>query len=218
MIYPNKIHHCLWLLLLTFLSMCVVLFPLLALQSLQIITLDSNVLLFLMSMLSVIASYLLVRFFNRKNENPFVLFENNSEITTKNLLKVLLVALGCAILMQLGNMLIHIGNTDDNIGWLYVLNAIVVGPIAEEMIFRGIFLRGLLQRYSPVVSIVLVSIVFALIHDAPTTTEYLWRITYAFLIGILLGYIYYRKRCLTLNMVTHCATNLFSLIIGYTLL
>lgn len=211
--YPNKISHCLWLLLLTFLSMCVVLFPLLVMQSRQIITIDSDALLLMMSVFSVFVSYLLVKFFNRKKDAPFLLFENNGVITTNILIKALLVALMCAILMHVGNILVSKNIDDANMGWLYLLSAIIVGPIAEEMLFRGIFLRGLLQRYSPTVTILMVSIAFALIHGAPALSEYLWRITYAFFTGFVLGCIYYRKRCLLLNIITHSAVNLFSTVI-----
>lgn len=212
--YPSKISHCLWFLLLAFLSMCVVLFPLLALQSRQIITIDSNVLLLLVSILSVFVSYLLVRFFNRKADHPITLFENNCVITLKILTKVLSVSFACAILIQLGNMVVHSDVPATKVGWLYIFSAVVVGPIAEEMLFRGIFLRGLLQRYSPTAAIFMVSIAFALIHGAPSIGEYLWNVSYALIIGVVLGYLYYFKRSLLLNVLTHSAINLFSLVIS----
>ncbi len=45
-----------------------------------------------------------------------------------------------------------------------VLTLCLFGPLAEEMFFRGLLFRGLVQRYSPFLSMVIVALLFSAIH------------------------------------------------------
>lgn len=92
----------------------------------------------------------------------------------------------------------------------------ILAPIFEEWLCRGEILRGLLnyQRKdggrgtSPILAILISSVVFALIHMNP------WQAVPAFLMGCLFGYVYWRTGSLKLTMLMHFTNNTFSLIIS----
>jgi len=86
---------------------------------------------------------------------------------------------------------------------------VIAAPILEEFIFRGIILDGLLKRYSPLKSIIFSSILFGIIHLNP------WQFVSAFSFGIIAGWVYYKTANLTLPILMHFATNLFSIIAGH---
>lgn len=47
------------------------------------------------------------------------------------------------------------------------ISMVIAAPILEELIFRGIILKGLLKNYSPLKSILISSLLFGLIHLNP---------------------------------------------------
>lgn len=84
------------------------------------------------------------------------------------------------------------------------LTAVIVAPILEEMIFRGIILEGFLRNYSPVKSILLVSLLFGLAHLN------IWQFIGAFIIGAFISWIYWKTRNLLLSIAVHMLNNLIS--------
>ena len=79
---------------------------------------------------------------------------------------------------------------------------VIAAPIIEELIFRGIILNGLLQRYSPIKSIILSSILFGIVHLNP------WQFVGALIIGMFSGWVYYRTKKLSLSILIHLVNNL----------
>jgi len=76
-------------------------------------------------------------------------------------------------------------------------------PIVEELAFRGLVFAGLRKRgFSPLVTIVLSALVFALFHFEPA------RILVVAGIGLVLGYLRWRTGSLGAGMVAHGVTNL----------
>lgn len=52
-------------------------------------------------------------------------------------------------------------------GWLGIICISVLGPVLEEMLFRGAITKVLLQRYSPVKAIILSALIFGIFHINP---------------------------------------------------
>jgi hypothetical protein len=95
-------------------------------------------------------------------------------------------------------------------GLFGLITLVVAAPILEELIFRGIVLEGLLKRYSPIKSILISALFFGLIHLNP------WQLISAFVIGIVMGWVYYRTRNLLLPIFLHFVNNLtFTLLSKY---
>ncbi len=86
-----------------------------------------------------------------------------------------------------------------------IITAVVLAPILEEIIFRGIVLDGLLKNYSPPKAIIISSLVFAAIHLNP------WQFVSAFIGGLFIGWVYYRTRNLAYAIIIHAANNFFAL-------
>ena len=85
--------------------------------------------------------------------------------------------------------------------WGYV-SVGLLAPLAEELVFRGAILRALLRWCSkPWVGIVLSALLFAVAHMTPA------QLPHAFLIGLLLGWMYYRTDSIIPGIVYHWINN-----------
>lgn len=97
----------------------------------------------------------------------------------------------------------------------------IMAPFCEEWLCRGMVLRGLLntpikhkdgtvsEGMKPVWAIVISAAFFALIHLNP------WQAIPAFLIGCLLGYVYYKTGSLKLTMLMHFTNNTFAVVMSH---
>jgi membrane protease YdiL (CAAX protease family) len=82
----------------------------------------------------------------------------------------------------------------------------IAAPALEELVFRGIVLRGLLKNYAPWVAISQSALLFGLVHLNPALT------VAAGFIGLLLGWLYYRTQSLWLCMAMHSLHNFLAFI------
>lgn len=89
--------------------------------------------------------------------------------------------------------------------WVMVIALAIVPPISEELIMRGTLLECW-RRYSPVGALVLTSVLFGLLHAAPSSL-----LIYMGL-GLLLGSVYLITRNYWLCMIIHLINNLVSVI------
>lgn len=93
-------------------------------------------------------------------------------------------------------------------GWGGILAIAVVGPILEELLFRGAITKALLRQYSPAKAIFISALVFGIFHINPV------QIVPAFLIGILLAWVYYKTASLIPCILMHILNNSISVYIG----
>lgn len=78
----------------------------------------------------------------------------------------------------------------------------VVAPLVEEMVFRGAILRVLLSRFkSHWLAIFVSALLFMLVHGNPA------QMPHALLLGILLGWLYYRTDSIFPGVVVHWVNN-----------
>jgi membrane protease YdiL (CAAX protease family) len=96
----------------------------------------------------------------------------------------------------------------------FLLGALFFAPILEEFLFRGFILKGLLITYSFTKAIVFSAIIFALVHVNLVNINFL-KVVNAFIIGLYLGWIYYKTNSLILTISLHFISNLFGLAIDY---
>lgn len=122
-------------------------------------------------------------------------------LTTLALLFGIIVPLGSLIPLSdtIKKMLLEFG---EQTGILAFITMVIAAPVAEELIFRGIILDGLLRKYTPLKSILISSLIFGLVHLNP------WQFVAGFTIGIFAGWVYYHTRNLTACIVIHAAANL----------
>ncbi|MCK4750969.1 MAG: CPBP family intramembrane metalloprotease [Bacteroidales bacterium] len=85
----------------------------------------------------------------------------------------------------------------------------ILGPVLEELLFRGIILDGFLKRYKPAKAIFWSAFLFGLFHLNP------WQFIPGFLIGILLAWIYFKTRSLIPVILVHLVNNSLSYFVIY---
>ena len=84
---------------------------------------------------------------------------------------------------------------------LLVITTVIVGPIAEELTFRGLVQRRARIWLKPWTSIAISSLIFGLAHMNVI------QLIYAFGIGLLLGYLYEKSGNLIAPILAHMAAN-----------
>ncbi len=89
----------------------------------------------------------------------------------------------------------------------------IMAPFFEEWLCRGEILRGLLNfkrtdgsSMKPIWAIIISAAFFALIHANP------WQAVPAFIIGLILGFVYYKTGSLLLTMLMHSCNNTMALV------
>ncbi len=90
-----------------------------------------------------------------------------------------------------------------------VFAIVVIAPLFEEILFRGIVFDQLSQIMRPWAAIFLQAILFGVAHAV------LFQSIFAFVIGILLGIVYYKTRNILTCALCHSAFNL-SVVFSYT--
>jgi membrane protease YdiL (CAAX protease family) len=90
-------------------------------------------------------------------------------------------------------------------GWGGILAIVLVGPLFEEVLFRGAITDILLHRCSsPRRAILYSALIFGICHINPA------QIVPAFLVGLLLSWVYYRTKSLTVCVLMHISNNALS--------
>ena len=84
---------------------------------------------------------------------------------------------------------------------LGVISIVVMAPIVEELLFRGILFGSFASSFSYKIAMVLSAAIFTLGHYSISWPS-------VFIIGVLLAWIYWRTDNLAVTMVIHCTINL----------
>ncbi len=82
-----------------------------------------------------------------------------------------------------------------------ILAVIVLAPLAEELLFRGLILNRLKKSVSPALAIVLSALAFAIFHGN------LYQGVYTFVFGLAAGYVVHRFSSLWYGVLMHFALN-----------
>lgn len=85
--------------------------------------------------------------------------------------------------------------------WGAILKVVIIAPIIEELIFRGIIMHGLMRNYPKLIAIFFSGLLFALFHLNP------WQFPATFLLGLLLGWIMIRTRNIFACIIGHAINN-----------
>ena len=87
-----------------------------------------------------------------------------------------------------------------------VIAVAIVGPILEELLFRGVVYNRIKDMFNPVVAIISSAIIFGIFH-----MNWVQGI-YASTLGILLAYLYYKYKTIYASIIMHMTCNTISLI------
>jgi len=95
-----------------------------------------------------------------------------------------------------------------------VLSAMIVAPILEEVLFRGLLLRWLLVRFRWQGAILLQAALFCAVHFAVLTPGDWIRPLQLFLSGCVFGYLFLRTQNLWVPIIVHCVWNISPFLLG----
>lgn len=99
-----------------------------------------------------------------------------------------------------------LNNMGANGGWSVLMLAILA-PVLEEILFRGILLEAVREKYSSGRAIVVSALMFGVIHIIPQ------QVVNAFVIGLILGFIYVRTDSLWPVIIIHALNNAMAYVI-----
>jgi uncharacterized protein len=86
--------------------------------------------------------------------------------------------------------------------WVGILRVVILAPVVEELIFRGVIFSSFQRIYPAFWVIFFSALLFALFHLNP------WQLGPTFLLGLLLGYVRLKTGSLLAAMLTHALHNL----------
>lgn len=92
--------------------------------------------------------------------------------------------------------------------WAAFLAFVVLGPLTEELLFRGVILQGFLRNYSRRKAITVSALLFALFHLNP------WQFPVTFLLGVVLGWSFAVTGSLLPCLFGHALANSLPLLIS----
>ncbi|MGK0467682.1 lysostaphin resistance A-like protein [Clostridium sp.] len=88
---------------------------------------------------------------------------------------------------------------------ILILSILVVAPIYEEIIFRGILLKGMANKINSNIALVISALFFAVVHfNVPQGIN-------AFLLGLIIGSIYLKSNSIYLGIFTHFVNNFLAI-------
>jgi membrane protease YdiL (CAAX protease family) len=82
-----------------------------------------------------------------------------------------------------------------------IISLTIAAPILEEILCRGIVLKGLLKNYPPHKAILISAIFFGAIHMNP------WQALPAFFGGLFIGWVFYKTQSIIPGMIIHATIN-----------
>ena len=123
------------------------------------------------------------------------------------------MAVGYTILILLGEIKFIEFNYDlKNIILLFLL--FIAVSVAEETYVRGYVLKNLLQSFNPIISLIISSAIFSLLHFFNPNVNYI-ALTELFIAGILLGVSYVYTKNLWFPIALHLSWNFFQVMFGF---
>jgi uncharacterized protein len=128
------------------------------------------------------------------------------------------LALGTVVGLQHGSRLSHFAIPRDLATWL---NAILSAPIAEEVLFRGLVFRVLLERLAVWSALAVSALLFALIHlpywwlsGAASPADLVLRLGSIFAYGVFFALLYRWSGSLYAPLICHVLNNLVTVSMG----
>lgn len=167
---------------------------------------------------SIISLYLVYKWINRKYTLDYREFISINHFKISHILPTTISGVGLTIILSelinrlkavfpLGEFWINIikeFNYSPTIWKLFIM-VVIVAPIVEEVLFRGIILKGYLTHYSTKKALIVSAIFFGIVHLNP------YQIVATFFAGIFIGWLYIRTKSLMLCIFAHSLNNLISI-------
>ncbi|SDE17760.1 CPBP family intramembrane glutamic endopeptidase [Riemerella columbipharyngis] len=120
---------------------------------------------------------------------------------------VALIPTNKGILKDWYNAMVQAINVLQQKEYILILVTVILAPILEEILFRGIVMKGLINRgINPKSAILMSALAFGITHANP------WQSAGAFLMGLALGLVYYKTESIYASILLHSFNNLISVL------
>ena len=166
---------------------------------------------------SAIITFVLYFIILRKKENNLIKRCKFHKINLVSILKIVGIAIAlssfsCAMVSLLQSKFKSYSTVSNSIGSAYgsilaMLCLIVLVPIFEEILFRGLIFNELRKVCNKYMALIIQALIFAIFHGNPL------QMIYTFALGIVLGTVYMWSDSLWSNIICHITYNLFGTII-----
>ena len=107
---------------------------------------------------------------------------------------------------QIAEVFQNLFGTRENF-WGALLAAVIVAPLTEELLFRGLMLRGFLNNYSVRKALIVSALFFGVFHVFP------WQITGAAVLGVIFAWWFVKTRSLIPCLFGHALNNALPIIL-----
>lgn len=97
-------------------------------------------------------------------------------------------------------------NTENSF-WSSIISTAILAPIVEEILFRGLILRGFLKHYSVTKAIILSSLLVAIMYMNP------WQFLIVFTLGLFMGWCFIKVKSITFCILVHMLFNSLGFIV-----
>lgn len=167
----------------------------------------------------LIPFFLVIWAFRSVNHPIISIFKGDSDKVSQVLMVVPLITISIGItwLIILGLNFISLGAAESYLNWLYSIQIFkvgpetsllhyvlffgvvaILGPVVEEIIFRGIMIERLGTKYNYRWAVIISSVIFAILHLSPIG---------AFIFGVALSLVYLKTESLMIPILIHIANN-----------
>lgn len=151
----------------------------------------------------------------------YVKYRNNkvdkNDVSYIQLIKIIIfsviLSIGLNFMILFIKNFLNIKVSSGLVTFTIVIGTGILGPVIEELLFRGIIFERLKKIFSENVAFLLSVLIFALFH-----TGGVFQIIFAFIIGYYLTYIYKKFSDIRLSMLAHIMVNMSSIFISPLLL
>lgn len=178
---------------------------------------DINGIVYLLSSLIGLA---FIWYIYRNDFDFWDLMEDTREIPPRVFLNAFVVIIGIQPVFQLigqgvegifegFNYILEYSSFNKSSGgsFFIMINLVIIGPVIEELIFRGLLLRSL-AAYGRNFAIITTSVLFGMYHASLVQNGY------AFVVGIALAYITLRYS-IKWAIIMHCSSNMLMMLIAF---
>ena len=173
----------------------------------------SPVIFYLYGNISVV---LLLLYYALNLKNKFVLKKKDIKRTLKYFIAFLpvifMMSFLCKIMLfeyEEQKLVVEIKKNFNNNLFFNIFLIIIVAPIIEEIVFRGLFYKTLKNFIPFVQASIISSLIFAIIH------ENILSLTILFLLSLYLTWIYERTNSILYSILTHSIFNFLNLLLIY---
>lgn len=131
-------------------------------------------------------------------------YQKNYQEKLRDIFKIIL--LGIVISTSL-NLIIYFIKLALNIKMTYsfnifiIINTCIIGPILEELVFRGITYNILREKYNEKISIIVTTLIFSIMHFNALT------IIYTLIVGYILNKLYIKYKNIKASIIFHITIN-----------